>query len=303
MRNGGRATLAVMIAGLVLCTLTRVYTITAGTDMTMGYYYHDSELLCNILYYGLLTAVAAAAMIAAQLNKRGEFGRVEPADIVDARAAVIGFGLLVLALYAGFEGLAERKAIAPSSKLMIADFLFAGCGIALSFIIMYKKEFKPYMGFIMAFSGLYYTMRGIDCFSDRMVITSIPEYLIQAMSAVGAAVTFVLLGRFLSGNAGKMTKTALYGWGTATAVLNLSSAGATALASVLAPAEVSDRITMSADTAALFFQSKQGDAPYMMAFTPLFDVLTGLYIGVVLVTILFAGHTERPIENIENEGA
>lgn len=303
MRNGGRATLWVMIAGLVLCTLTRVYTIAAGTDMTMGYFYHDSELLCNILYYGLLAAVAAAAFVAARIDKKGGFGRTEAADIVDARACVIGFGLLILAMYAGYEGLTETRALHPSPKLIFADFIFAGMGAAVAFIILYKKEFKPYLGFLMSFGGLYYTMRGINCFNMRMVITSMPEYLIQAMSTVGAAVTFILLAKFLSGNEGKMTKTFLCVWGTATAVLNLSSAGATALASVLAPARVSERITTSAAAAALFFQTSRGEEPYMMAFTPLFDVLTGLYIGTVLVTILFAGHTERAAKDVMNEGA
>ncbi|MDE7360781.1 MAG: hypothetical protein K2N38_02480 [Oscillospiraceae bacterium] len=303
MRRGGRTTLVVMIAGLVLCTLTRVYTIAAGTDMTMGFFYHDSELLCNILYYGLLTAVAVAAMAAAHKDAKGAFGRVEATDIVDARAAVIGFGLLVLAMYAGYEGMKETKTLSPSSKLIIADFIFAAAGAVLAFVILYKKEFKPVMGFIMAFGGLYYTMRGINCFNKRMVITSIPEYLIQAMSAVGAAVTFILLAKFLSGNAGKLTKTALCGWGAATVVLNLSSAGATALADVTALGEVSARIVPSANEAAMYFQMSAGDEPYKMAFTPLLDVLTGLFIGAVLIVILFARHTERAAKETINEGA
>lgn len=303
MRKSGRATLIVMIAGLVLCTLTRVYTIVAGTDMTMGFFYHDSELLCNILYYGLITAVAVAAMIAAHIDQRGAFGEVEAADIVNSRAAVIGFGMLTLALCAGYEGLKETKNILPSSRLILSDFIFAAAAAALAFVILYMKEFKPALGFFMALGGVYYTMRGINCFNMRMVITSIPEYLIEGMSTVGASVTFILLAKFLSGNSGKLTKTALCGWGTATAVLNLSSAGATVLAGVLAPGDVSERIVASANEALLYFQTSAGTEPYKMAYTPFMDVLTGLFIGAALTVILFARHVERPTENTVSKGA
>ena len=148
-----------MIAGFVLCTAIRLYTIVACTDMTTGFYYHDSALLCNILYYGAAALTFVGAVIAARFDEKGEFGRIAETDIMDGRAAVIGFGLLISAMFAGYEGMAEAKTLTPSSMLMMADYAFAAGAAILAFIILYKKEFKPFMGCILALGGAYFTAR------------------------------------------------------------------------------------------------------------------------------------------------
>ncbi|MEZ3437661.1 MAG: hypothetical protein K1W18_02120 [Oscillospiraceae bacterium] len=287
-----KKSLIAMIAGFVLCTAIRLYTIAACTDMTTGFYYHDSALLCNILYYGAVALTFVGAVIAARFDEKGEFGRIAETDITDGRAAVIGFGLLISAMFVGYEGMAEAKTLTPSSMLMMADYAFAAGAAILAFIILYKKEFKPFMGFILALGGAYFTARGINCFKERMVIASVSEYVIAALCTVGAAVTFLMFARFLSGNSGKHTKKAMFGWGTATAVMTLSSAAATALAHLTAPEEISRRITVSKREAELFFQTVYGKDGYMMAYTPLVDIVTGLFIAAVLITVLYAKHTE-----------
>lgn len=137
-----------------------------------------------------------------------------------------------------------------------------------------------------------------------MVIASVPEYVISALSTVGAAVTFLMLARFFSGNSGKFTKKAMFGWGAATAVMTLSSAAATALADIAAPEEISRRITLSEREAELFFQTVGGDGGYMMVYTPLYDIVTGLFIAAVLITVLYTKHTETAESaEVTNDGA
>ncbi len=299
-----KKSLIAMIAGFVLCTAIRLYTIVACTDMTTGFYYHDSALLCNILYFGAVALTFVGTIVTALLDEKGGLDSVTEKDVTDARAAVVGFGLLVLALFAGYDGMAEAKAVTPLSMLIISDYAFAAGAAILAFIILYQKEFKPFMGFIMALGGGYYTARGICCFKERMVIASVPEYVISALSTVGAAVTFLMLARFFSGNSGKFTKKAMFGWGAATAVMTLSSAAATALADIAAPEEISRRITLSEREAELFFQTVGGDGGYMMVYTPLYDIVTGLFIAAVLITVLYTKHTETAESaEVTNDGA
>lgn len=287
-----KKSLIALIAGFVVCTAIRLYTIVAGTEMTSGFYYHDSELLSNILYYGAIILTFVGAVIAARSDEKGGFGSVTEKDVTDARAAVVGFGLLILALFAGYEGMAEAKALTPLSMRILADYAFAAGAAILAFIVLYKKEFKPFMGFIMALGGAYYTARGICCFKERMVIASVPEYVIAALSAVGASVTFLMFARFFSGNSGKLTKKAMFGWGVSTAVMTLSSAAATALAHLTAPEEISRRITPSKYEAELFFQTVGGEDSYKLVYTPLMDIVTAVFIAAVLITVLYAKHTE-----------
>ncbi len=288
-----RKSLIAMIAGFTVCTAIRLYAIVVCTDMTSGFYYHDSKMLCNILYYGAIVLTFVGSLIAARFDENGKFGDVCETDITGGRAAVIGFGLLLTALFAGYEGLTEPKTLTPSSMLIFADYAYAVGAGALAFIILYKKEFKPFMGFIMTFGGAYYTVRGINCFKDHMVIASVPEYVISALSAVGMAVTFVMFARFFSGNSGKHTKKAMIAWGSSTAVMTLSSAAATALAQLTAPAEVSERITASKFYAEWYFQSVGGNDGYIMQYIPLTDIVAGLFIAAALITVLTAKHTEQ----------
>lgn len=129
-----------MIAGFVLCTAIRLYTIVACTDMTTGFYYHDSALLCNILYFGAVALTFVGTIVTALLDEKGGLDSVTEKDVTDARAAVVGFGLLVLALFAGYDGMAEAKAVTPLSMLIISDYAFAAGAAILAFIILYQRN-------------------------------------------------------------------------------------------------------------------------------------------------------------------
>lgn len=289
-----KVTLLVMAVGLVLCTAVRLYSIVACTDMTTGFYYHDSELLCNIIYFGLIILTFIGTLIAVRFDKKNAFGDLRASDITGGKAAVIGFGTLILALCAVYEGMGEAKQLTPSSLLMITDYVFAGVFAILAFIVLYIKEFKPGMGFAYSVGGMYFIMRGIYCFNNRMVISSVPEYLIEVLCVVGGAISFMMTARFLSGNSEKLTKNALCGWGSATVVLTLSSGLAAILADLLAPEEISSRITPSVYEAEMYRQTHFGIDGYIMVYLPYVDLAMGLFVAAVMLVMFFTTPKNEP---------
>lgn len=294
MKKNSKITLLVMAVGLVLCTAVRLYSIVACTDMTTGFYYYDSELLCNIIYFGLLILTFIGTLIAVRFDKQNAFGDLRSSDITGGKSAVIGFGTLILALCAVYEGMGEAKQLTPSSMLMITDYAFAAAFAILAFVVLYRKEFKPGMGFAYSVGGMYFIMRGIYCFNNRMVMASVPEYLIEVLCLVGGAVSFMMIARFLSGNDEKRTKNALCGWCSATAVLTLSSGLAAILADLLAPAEISSRITPSVYEAEMYRQTHFGIDGYMMVYLPYVDLAMGLFVVAVMLVMFFTKPKNEP---------
>lgn len=55
----------------------------------------------------------------------------------------------------------------------------------------------------MTGGAVYYTLRGIGVFLERMAVTTRPEYLINCMTDIVAAVLFMQMAKLLSGNEGK----------------------------------------------------------------------------------------------------
>lgn len=289
-----KITLLVMAVGLVLCTAVRLYSIVACTDMATGFFYHENELLCNMIYYGLIVLTFAGGLIAAHFDKKEAFGDLRSSDITDGRAGIIGFGMLILALCAAYEGLSEAKQLTPSSILMLADYAFAAVFAILAFVLLYKKEFKPAIGFCCSAGGLYLIMRGIYCFNNRMVISSVPEYLIEALCIIGGAITFMMIARFLSGNTERFTKSALCGWGSATVVLTLSSWLAAFLADLFGPAEISAKITPSVYESEIYRQTHFGIDGYMMVYLPYVNLAIGLFFAAVMLVMFFTTPKNEP---------
>lgn len=289
MKKNSKITLLVLAAGFILCLAERIYIISVCTDMMTGFLYHDSKLLGNIMYYGTLALTAVGAVIAAHADERGGFGERTAADLSGARAAVIGGGMLVLALSLAYEGISEMKAFSPSSFLMILDFIFALIFAVIAYVTLYKKAFTPGLGFTYSFGGVYFVIRGIYGFNNHMAITTIPEYLIEALSIIFGAVFFVMLSKILSGNREKLTGKALCGWGACAAVLTLSSAAATVLSKLIAPEEVARRITMSLYEAERYYQVNRGADAYMLVGTPVVNIVMGLFVVAVICVMLARG--------------
>lgn len=297
MKKNSKVTLLVMAVGFVLCTAVRLYSIAACTDMTTGFYYHDSELPCNIIYFGLIILTFAGTLIAARFDKQNAFGDLKASDITGGKAAVIGFGMLLLAICAFYEGMGEAKQLTPSPMLMTADYIFAGVFAILAFVVLYKKKFSPGLGFCCSAGGIYFIIRGIYCFNNRMVIASVPEYLLEVLCLAGGAVSFMMIARFLSGNDEKLTKNALCGWGAATAVLTLSTGLGAILADLIAPSEISSRITPSVYEAEMYRQTHFGIDGYMMVYLPYVDIAMGLFVAAVMIVMFFTKPKNEPVSD------
>lgn len=289
MKKNSKITLAVLIAGVILSLAARVFVISAHTDMKTGFLYHGDELLCNILYYGIVVIAAVAAIFTAKYDEEnGAFGECTAKCFTGTKAVVIGFLTLIAGLFAVYEGFTETRAITRNMFLVIINFLFGAGLIALAFAILFKKEITAGLGFSYSLVGLYCVGRGIYCFMSRMAIATVPEYLIECLSLIGMSVFFVLLGRFLSGNETKNTSKALCFWGVGTSALTLSSALGTIIASIFAPEPVRSRIVMTSYAAESFRQASEGFEPYQMVYTPWVNVFLGLLTAAVLVMMFIS---------------
>lgn len=295
MKKNGRITLAVIAAGVVLSTLVRIYVVVAHTDMLTGFLYHGEEPLCNGLYYGMVIAAMIAAVFTARADdKRFEAPRTA-SGISGTRAAVIGFLTMFAGLFAAYEGLSEIHAISPMPFLMAVDFFFAAMLMIIAFVTLSKKRFTPGLGYSYSLIGIYCVCRAIHCFRNRMVILTVPEYLIECLSLIVMAVFFVLLGGYLSGNETKRTRKALCFWGVGGVSLVLSSALGTLIASIAAPEEIRRRIVYSSYAAESFRQSSMGADAYKMVIVP----WTNVFLGLIIAASLFIMFMKPRNETVE----
>lgn len=292
MKKTSKLTLWIMIAGIILCCAARVFSI-FNTDMNSGFIVRGKEILCNALYYGILILTTVGAMFTA---RRGEI--LEYTDLTNWKSNVLGFATLILALGAAYEGILELNSFSPFGFLAIVDFVFAAAFVVIAFIILSRKEINAGIGFSYAFVGIYFTIRGVCIFNQRMVIASIPEYLLDMLGIVCGAVFFVVLSKYLTGNGG--TGKAVCFWGTAGAIIGLSPFLGAVAAKIFGAAEISERITFGYNAAEVFFQTHRGDNAYMMTGLYLMNVLFGAF-AAVTVAVLMIGKkpkiTDKKVDN------
>lgn len=271
------------------------------TDMTKGFIYHEAGFWGECCFYAVVIAALVVGVIlcAADLKKRGA-GDFPVAAVVDARAAVIGFGLLIVGLCAMYEGYTEISAITPSGFVIFIDFVLGGGIVIAAFFTLYLKEFKPALGFSYVVGAAYFMLRGIAFFLDHMAISSVPEYLIDALTIIAAAVFFMLFAKLFSGNGQKNTGKALCGVGSALVVLSLSSAVST-WALYLFGGDIAERIAATSYEAELFYNSRQGFNAYMLTFTPWVNVAVGVFSAAVMVVLFLREKQTAAEQTDENE--
>lgn len=306
-KNSGIA-LWVMAGGTLLALIIRVYQIIVCTDMNTGFLYHDNNFFEDYGFYIIAVLAMAGAVVGAVLDGKRALGSFSPADVVDGRAAVLGFAMLLMGLCAAYEGYTELSAISPSGFLIFVDFAFGAAMAVIAFVTLYKKEFSAGLGFSYCAAALYFTLRGVNVFLSRMVITAVPEYLIECICVIGGAVFFMLFARLFSGNEQKNTKTALCAWGVPVAVMTLGSSLATIISGFIAPEETASRITGSSYTAEIFYQMNGGRNAYMLVYTPWVNVAMGLFIVAALIIMFLpkkqeaaAAVEEVPLESVPEE--
>lgn len=293
MKKNGTMTLAVLGTGVVLSTLARIFVIFWHTDMKTGFLYHGDEPLCNGMYYGIIIAAMIAAVFTARADDNRFAVSRTAADLSGGRAVMIGFLTLLAGLFSAYEGISETRAISPMRFMIVVDLLFALLFMIIAFVTMLKQRFTPGLGYSYSLVGAYCVCRGISCFKIRMVILTVPEYIIEVLSIIGLAVFFVQLSAYLSGNESKRTRKALCFWGTGAASLVLSSTLATLIASFAAPEEIRSRVVYSTYAAESFRQSSMGKDAYNMVTVPWVNVLLGLLVAASLV-VMFTKPKSKP---------
>lgn len=297
MKKKVRATLAVSAGALIIGIAARVFIIVVHTDMKTGFLYRGEELLCNLLYYGVIGAAAVAAIFTARSDEK-DLSEQTAADIGVVKTVIMGFAAMLAGICSLFEGFDELKAISPMRFRTFSDFIFAAVLLAVAFVALYKKKFTPGLGYSFSLIGAYCICRGMYCFMNRMVIITVPEYLIECLGLIMMSVYFVLLAKFLSGNGQKHTRKALAFWGAGASALTLSGAFGTLIASVAAPDIIRSRIVFSSYAAESFRQSSAGIEAYNLVVTPWTDFFLGVLIAVSMIAVF-----TKSAKNKETNGA
>ena len=287
MSKNGKAAMISAFSGIILCLAARFVTVIFFTDFNTGFLYHGSEILCNLLFFGILAVSAVSAAI---------FSAKEPRDVAipEKGCVVLGALLLLSAFFAGYEGVMEISAPTPSGLLIVTDFagaLFMGI---VAFVLLYKKEITSGIGLCFSINGAFFVLRGINIFITRTVITTVPEYLTETLGVIFSAFFFAFAGKIFSGNSEKLSKPTLSFLGVSTAVCTLSSALGVIFAKIFAPEEISSSITASYTYAETFYQSQHGKDGYIMTFTPYVSMSVGLLaIAIVFMTIKYSVQKEK----------
>lgn len=289
-----------MIVGFLLCLAGRICQIGACTDMTTGFIYYEIGALGGLCYYLPVALLFGLMFLTTALDKKkGGPIACEPSDIVDGRAVAMGFGMVLVGALAVYHGIEEKNAVSPIPFAMYADFILGGIIALTGFATLYFKEFKPWLGFAYASGACYFVLRGVLVFIERMVIVSVPEYLIECLCLIGMSVFFMMLAKYLSGNEDKRTRQALCIVGVPTAVMALSSSLATIICDFVMPEDISSRIVSSQYQAEFFYQASYGRKAYMLSYTPWTITAAGLFIAVTLV-VLFTAQKQESSQTEEN---
>ena len=274
----------------VLLTVARFVQIAGGTDMETGFLLKDNGFLINFSFYGLMLVTLIAVTLLGILTDKKKNSSYYTNDIsvmVDGRAVMLGFPLLLAGAMTAYEGYMQTQALTPSGFIVFIDFVFGAIMLILGFIVLYKKEISKLLAFSLVVPALYYTLRGIGVFLDRMAVASIPEYLIECFTIIGAAIFFMQLAKLLTGNETKHTRTLLCTVGLTTATATLANAVAVILADVIDPYSVSERITSTANAAEIAMQRilPTGKFGYHMAYTSWVDVIISVLMVLTLVAM------------------
>lgn len=290
--NNSKFGVWVLIPGFLLAFAARMAQICLGTDMTMGILKHGNGFFMDYCFWAAAIVTVGGAIAAAVFDRKrgGSYYQALVSQFTDGRAAAVGFAMLVPALCALYEGYSEFKIpeesnVSPSPFMMWVDFLFGAAMLVIAFVILYKKEFKPGLGFATVVGAVYYTLRGIGIFMEKMVVTTIPEYLINCMSDILAAIFFMQLAKLLSGNEGRRTREALAVTGAANVAVILGNAAAGFAAMFAADAEVAGRIVLTSYEAEWLYQANGGDSAYYMSLVPAAQAAAGIFAVVVMIAL------------------
>lgn len=285
----------ILAVGIVLCSVVRVFAV-SRTDMSIGSLYHGSEILCNVLYYGVIIVAAVVAAVFGKYPKSAS-GSFSEFRISGGGAVATGFGLLALAIGAAYDGIITIKNPAGSAVFAVIGFVFALAFAVIAFVTLYKKEIKPALGFAYSFGGIYFVLKGVFFFREHMVVAAIPEYLIEVLSIVFGAIFFAMAGKLFTGNGGKIAVRMLYACGTASAVLTLSALIGAAASKLFLGEKIRQKIVFTSTQAVEYSQSVRGYDGYAMSFPAVANIGLGIMTAAVIIALAFEDKA-APTDNL-----
>lgn len=131
-----------------------------------------------------------------------------------------------------------------------------------------------------------------------MAVTTRPEYLINCMTDIVAAVLFMQMAKLLSGNEGKRTREVLTVTGAVSVSMILGNAIAIIAASLMGPADVASHIVTSNSAAEMLFQLNYGYEAYYMSWAPASEISVGIFAVAALVA-LYMKPSDKPAQQPE----
>lgn len=273
----------VMVIAVVLCAAARVFAI-SKTDMMYGSLNHGYEIVCNVLFYGVIVTASVIGTVFGSYPKKGE-EKAALSNMSGKPAVAVGFGMLVAAVCIAYDAVFSAKSPYASVVFMIISYAFAAMFAVVGFVTLYKKSFAPALGFAYSFGGVFYVVKGIFFFRSHMVVAAIPEYVIEGMTCVLGGLFFVMAGRLLSGNVERFTGKMLNVWGMFSAVLTLSAFIGTVVAKPVLDDEISQRIVFTSAEAEQYFQAAHGTGGYWLAFPSLAAVGLGVMAAITVISM------------------
>ncbi len=305
MTKNSKSSLIAAIPAFIILFAVRLMLIAGGTDFDNGFLEDGNGALVNFSYYGLLilTFVMLVVLGIVDKKKQGSLFTNELSGMVDAKAVMVGFPLLMAGALTIYDGYLQTSSLTPSAYVIFVNCVMGALMVILGFVILYKKEITPFIGFTLVVPAVYYTLRGIGVFLDRMVVTAIPEYLIDALSVIGAAVFFMQLAKLLTGNESKTTRVLICATGLTTALMILSSAAAVIAADVFYSDGVGARIVSSRIVAEIEQQKllSQYTHAYFMSYVSWADVVMAVGMILIVVALHIKNHPSQQDEVTEQE--
>lgn len=288
MKKNSKLSLYIAAAAFVALFVVRLLLLTGGTDRRTGFLLDENGFFINFSYYGLLILTAAALIAVGVISKKKstDFHTCGISEFSDLKAVLLGFPLLMAGALTMYEGYMQVRSITPSSFLIFTEFIFGAAMALTAFVILFLQRMPPALGFALTLPAIYYTLRGIGIFLDRMVVAAIPEYLIEALSFIGFAIFFMQLAKLMTGNESRSTRIIVSVTGLTTSVMTLSSAFATIVADIIAPDAL--RIYAHANIAELEHQrlcAQYSFDNYCMAYTSWADVLIAVCMLLTVIAL------------------
>lgn len=288
MVNKSKTALIAFIPAVLICIGARFYQILNGIDMSSGFFYHDNSFLLSYCYQGLFVIFSAAIAAFAFLDRKKKSYAFEkkPQNLDGMGAIVIGSGFLLCAISMFYSVIEYLDAYAQNWFAIIVTAVFSLYMVSIGFFLLYTKEVRKSLGFLMLGISVYLIVRSSWTFLSFMVVASVSERLISVLMPLLGSLFFLSAGRFFMQKENKFTRIWLIGLGSSISLLTFSAAVSKVLLKLFAPKAISDFIMLTKVSAENTFQLEQSSNFNYMYLTSAEDIVFAV-LAFAVVVLLF----------------